>query len=240
MSHSLPPSRAFHERAPRLATCVALFLCLAVPGSGLRAARTSTGSPEQLNLAQRLTSGGLRVVNREATPLPERPGAIRLSERAGDGVAWIEGTNFGEGTIDLQVRGRDVFQQSFLGIVFNRTSDTSYEGVYLRPFNFRATDPDRHQHAVQYIAVPDYNWPRLRKEFPEEFENPVDASVDPLGWVRLRVVVSARSIQIFVGVVKTPTLEVRRLQTATGGSIGLWVGNNSNGDFADLVLTPAK
>jgi hypothetical protein len=52
--------------------------------------------------------------------------------------------------------------------------------------------------------------------------------------------VSARSIQIFVGAVKTPTLEVRRLQTATGGSIGLWVGNNSNGDFADLVLTPAK
>jgi hypothetical protein len=226
--------------ASRLATYVALFLCLALPGSGLRAAHTSTGSPQQLNLAQQLAGGSLRVVNREATPLPERPGAIRLSERAGDGVAWIEGTSFGEGTIDLQVRGRDVFQQSFLGIAFNRTSDTSYEGVYLRPFNFRATDPDRHQHAVQYIAVPDYNWPRLRKEFPEEFENPVDASVDPLGWVRLRVVVSARSIQIFVGAVKTPTLEVRRLQTATGGSIGLWVGNNSNGDFADLVLTPAK
>jgi hypothetical protein len=221
------------------ASCVALFLFTGVPGSALRATHAAP-SPQQLNLAQRLASGGLRVVNRDATALPERPGAVRLSERPGDGVAWIDGTNFGEGTIEVQVRGRDVFQQSFLGIAFNRTSDSAYEAVYLRPFNFRATDPDRHQHAVQYVAPPDYNWPRLRKEFPEEFENPVDASVDPVGWVPLRVVVSARAIQIFVGAVKTPTLEVRRLQTATGGSIGLWVGNNSNGDFADLVLTPAK
>ena len=220
--------------------CVALFLCLGAPGSALRGTHTVAVSPQPLDLAQRLASGGLRVVNREATPLSERPGAVRMSEQPGDGVAWIEGTNFGEGTIEIHVRGRDVFQQSFLGIAFNRTSDTSYEGVYLRPFNFRATDPDRHQHAVQYIAVPDYNWPRLRKEFPEEFENPVAASVDPTGWVALRVIVSSRSIQIFVGAVKTPTLEVRRLQTATGGSIGLWVGNNSNGDFADLVLTPVK
>jgi len=42
----------------------------------------------------------------------------------------------------------------------------------MRAFNFRATDPERHQHAVQYIMLPDFDWPRLRKEFPEEFENP--------------------------------------------------------------------
>jgi hypothetical protein len=219
------------------ATCLALCLSLSSSPSG---SQSSGGSAQRVNLAERLSAGSLRAVNREVTAVPERPGAIRLSESKGDGVAWIEGTTFGEGTIEIQVRGRDVFQQSFLGLAFNRTSDTSYEGVYLRPFNFRATDPDRHQHAVQYIAVPDYNWPRLRKEFPEEFENPVDGAVDPVGWVPLRVVVSAKTIQIFVGTVKTPTLEVRRLQTATGGSIGLWVGNNSNGEFADLVLTPAK
>jgi hypothetical protein len=221
------------------ASCVALLLLTGVPGTALRATPTAA-APQHLNLAQRLTGGGLRVVNREVTALQDRQGAVRLSERPGDGVAWIEGINFGEGTIEVQVRGRDVFQQSFLGIAFNRTSDSAYEAVYLRPFNFRATDPDRHQHAVQYVAPPDYNWPRLRKEFPEEFENPVDASIDPVGWVPLRVVVSARAIQIFVGAVKTPTLEVRRLHTAAGGSIGLWVGNNSNGDFADVVLTPAK
>jgi len=46
------------------------------------------------------------------------------------------------------------------------------------------------------------SWPRLRKERPEEFEKPVDASLDPAGWV------------------------------------GLWTGNDSDGDFANLrILT---
>jgi len=33
---------------------------------------------------------------------------------------------------------------------------------------------------------------------------------------------------------------VRRLGSSDGGMIGLWVGNNSDGDFADLKITPAK
>lgn len=32
---------------------------------------------------------------------------------------------------------------------------------------------------MQCIALPDYDWPRLREEFPGEFENPVDPSVVP-------------------------------------------------------------
>ena len=112
--------------------------------------------------------------------------------------------------------------------------------VYLRPFNFRAEDPTRHQHAVQYIALPDYDWPRLRKEFPEEFENPVDASVSPTDWVPLRLVVKGQTIQIFVGAIKAPTLEVHELGTHQSGMVGLWAGNNSDGDFANLKITPGK
>ena len=128
---------------------------------------------------------------------------MHLSENMGNGIAWIEGSDFAEGTIDVDIRGRDVLQRSFVGIAFHRKGDEAYEAVYLRPFNFRAEDPIRHQHAVQYIAVPDYDWPRLRKEFPEEFENPVDSSVAPTDWVPLRVVVKGRTIQIHVGRVKS-------------------------------------
>src|SRR5262249_16031063 len=155
-------------------------------------------------------------------------------------VVWIEGTNFTDGTIEVDVRGRDVQQQSFGGVAFHRKDDNTYESVYVRPFNFRATDPERHQHAVQYMAVPDYHWPRLRKEFPNEFERPVDASLGPTDWVALRVVVNGSKVQVFAGAVKTATLEARKLGAASAGQIGLWVGNNSDGDFANLRFTPAK
>ena len=147
---------------------------------------------------------------------------------------------FTEGTLQVDVRGRDVLQKSFLGLAFHGKDDNTYESVYLRPFNFRATEADRHQHAVQYMAAPDFDWPRLRREFPEEFENPVDQAIVPTDWVTLRVVVQARTIQIFVGSAKALALEVRRLGSSDGGMIGLWVGNNSDGDFADLKITPAK
>jgi hypothetical protein len=195
---------------------------------------------QRIDLAERLAAGTLRVVNREATKLPGTPNAVHVSERADNGVVWVQGSDFSEGTIDVDVRGRDVLQRSFLGIAFHGKADTTYECVYVRPFNFRAKEPDRHQHAVQYMMLPDYDWPRLRKEFPEEFENPVDASVSPTGWVPLRIVVKGQTVQVFVGTSTTPALEARKLGQLDRGMIGLWTGNNSDGDFSNLRVTPTK
>ncbi len=214
----------------------AVFLCALAFDLPSAAERWQSSAPSQIDL----TGGKLRAVNREFTPLQGKPGGVHVAEKAGPGVVWIEGSDFAEGTIELDVRGRDVLQQSFLGVAFHRKDDNTYEAVYLRPFNFRAEDPARHQHAVQYVTVPDYDWPRLRKEFPEEFENPVDPSVAPTEWVALRIVVKGSTVQIFVGAVKSPTLEVRKLGTLDRGGIGLWVGNNSDGDFANLRVTPQK
>jgi hypothetical protein len=181
----------------------------------------------------------LRVVNRTATKIPDRNG-VRLSGSPRNGVAWVEGSDFRTGTIELDIRGQESSGQTFVGVAFHRKSDDTYEAVYLRPFNFRAADPARKQHAVQYISLPDYDWPRLREDFPEQFENPVDPSLEPTGWVRLRVAVDAYKLQIFVGSVTQPTLEVRKLGELDGGQVGLWVGNDSGGDFANLVVTPMK
>ena len=179
-------------------------------------------------------------MNRDVTKLQGSRDGVHVSERADVGLVWIEGTDFAEGTIEVDVRGRDVPQQSFVGIAFHRKDDNTFESVYLRPFNFRADDPVRHQHAVQYMASPDYDWPRLRKEFPEEFENPVDPSVGPTDWVPLRIVVKGPTIQIYVGLVKSPALEVRKLGQLDRGMIGLWTGNTSDGDFANLRITSMK
>ena len=207
--------------------------------AGLAFAQTAPPAVERIDLAERLGAGKIRVVNRNITRI-QSPGGVHLSESANVGLAWIDGTQFSEGTIEVDVRGKDVFQQSFLGLAFHGQDDRTYESVYLRPFNFRATDPARHQHAVQYMALPDFDWPRLREQFPEEFENPVSASLSPTDWVTLRVVVAGQKVQIFAGADKNPALEVRKLGTLAGGTVGLWLGNGSDGDFANLRITRAR
>jgi hypothetical protein len=208
------------------------------PGPTAVGSAQTSGGPR--DLAKLLAAGTLRAVNREATPLKGDRQGVHVSENAGNGVVWVEGTDFSQGTIEVDIRGRDVLQRSFVGIAFHRKDDTTYEAVYLRPFNFRSDDPVRREHAVQYISIPDYDWPRLRKEFPEEFESPVDRSLDPTGWVPLRIVVAGQKVQVYAGKVNAPTLEVRKLGALERGAIGLFTGNGSDGDFANLRVTPAK
>ena len=224
-----------------LLVCIIVVACVANAGIPVGAVQAppSRGA-QQIDLAEQLSARKLRAVNREVTALQGRRDGVHLSEKADNGVAWIEGSDLAEGTIEVEVRGRDVLQRSFVGIAFHRRDDRSYEAVYLRPFNFRADDPVRHRHAVQYMALPDYDWPRLREEFPDQFENPVDSSIAPTDWVPLRIVVSGARIQVFVGPVKSPTLDVRKLGQLDRGQIGLWTGNNSDGDFANLRVTSKK
>lgn len=91
-----------------------------------------------------------RAVNRKATVLVEgeRRG-IRFNEAEGQGLIWVPEVRFATGVIRVQVRGKDVFQRSFVGIAFNGDNGSKYELVYLRPFNFRAKDPVRRSHAIQ-------------------------------------------------------------------------------------------
>jgi hypothetical protein len=226
---------------PSVSFRIAVF-ALAIGTSGISATtpHSSAPVPQSIDLAARLAAGTLRVVNRDVRPLPDRPGAVTVTERQGPGVVWLAGTSFSTGTIEVDVRGRDVPQQSFVGIAFSGRDDDTYESVYVRPFNFRNPDAARRQNAVQYMFVPTHDWPRLRQESPGEFENPVDASLDPVAWLPLRVVAADRTVQVYVGTQSTPTLEVRRLAEPVQGMIGLWVGNNSDGAFANLRITPAR
>ncbi len=228
----------------RAGVAMACLVWLALPsGAGTTTGAAQTlkpGAVQKMDLAGQLAAGNLRAVNREVSPLEGTPGAVRVSQKQSDGVIWIGGTDFADGTIEVDVRGRDVPQQSFVGIAFHRQDDSAYDVVYLRPFNFRTDDPVRRQNAVQYMSVPGFGWARLRKEFPSEFENPVDASIDPTGWVSLRVVVAGRSVQVYVGTGTSPTLEVQKLGRHHQGLVGLWTGNNSDGAFANLRIIPSK
>ena len=181
----------------------------------------------------------LRTINRQVSRSIARPCACLVAD-GNPGVAWLEGTDFRSGTIEVDVRGKESAHQRFVGVAFHRQDDSVYEAVYVRPFNFRATDPLRKQHAVQDIKLPDYDYDRLREKFPEEFENPVDAAIEPAGWVTLRVVVDGGRIQVFVGPGSRGRPRVRKLGQLSGGHLGLWLGNDSGGDFANLVVTPSR
>src|SRR5438034_9094791 len=87
--------------------------------------------------------------------------------------------------------------QSFVGVAFHGLDSTTYDAIYLRPFNFRTEDPARHSHAVQYISHPTYTWQKLRAERPGAFEQPVSPAPDPNAWFHVRVVVASPKVSVF-------------------------------------------
>ena len=70
-----------------------------VPDSGGQA---SGAEAQRIDLAERLTTKKVRAVNREVTPLSGDRQGVKVSEAAGNGVVWIDGTDFAEGTIEAR------------------------------------------------------------------------------------------------------------------------------------------
>lgn len=230
------------DRMSRRVAGVVLPLCLLPIVSCASSSSSSAGETTiSADLPSLLREGRLGLANRTAEIIDE-PGVagVRIDGSPGDGLAWINGVAFSGGRIELRLRGRNLPGQSFVGVAFNGVDDQTYEAVYLRPFNFRAETPLQRGHAVQYIAHPSYTWNRLRQERPEEFENPVEPPPDPDAWVDLRVEVDPAAVRVFVGEGSDPDLTVERLAERSGTRIGLWVGNNSAGEFADVRVTPRR
>ena len=121
-------------------------------GAGLAVPSTSPGQMKLIepDLAKLGEGKGLKVFNRSVSSLSDgaRKG-LRLSEAPGAGVAYLEGIEFPNGLIELDIRGKDVQQQSFVGVAFHGVDGKTYDAIYFRPFNFRAEDPVRRSHAVQ-------------------------------------------------------------------------------------------
>lgn len=163
---------------------------------------------------------------------------IRLDEGPGQGVAWVNSLEFTEGTIEFDARGRDVLQKSFLGIAFHGLDNEVFETVYFRPFNFQAADPVRKIHAVQYTFEPKFGFQQLRDTQKDKFEaaiKPADTKASE--WFHVKVEVKGDKITAYVNGDKEPCLSVTTLNAGgKGKKIGFWVGNSSNGDFANLKI----
>jgi hypothetical protein len=217
---------------------VSTVACGVSLAAGLRVAAQT--QPDVIDLGARAGGKGLSVFNRTASQLTDgaRKG-IRLSEAAGDGVAYLDGIDFANGTIEIDLKGKDVPQQSFVGVAFHGVDATTYDGVYFRPFNFKTEDAARRIRAVQYISHPAHPWQKLRADQPGQYENAVSPVPDPNGWFRARVVVASSKVSVFVDGAQTPCLVVDQLSARKKGLVGLWVGNMSGGDFANLSIVRA-
>ena len=179
----------------------------------------------------------LQTVNRKVTVVRNnKKTTVHLNAGPGTGIAWISDTRFTTGSIEADIKGKNVFQESFIGIAFHGANDTTYEAVYLRPFNFNATDQQRRQHAVQYIALPGFDWAYLRGKFPGRYESALLKTADPDAWVHLKIIVTKDTICVFINADAQPCLTVKRLAQHASGKIGYWVGNGSDGDFANLRI----
>jgi hypothetical protein len=182
----------------------------------------------------------LNAFKRTIAPLTDgaRKG-IRLSEAEGEGPVYLPGIEFANGTIELDMKGKDVQGASFVGVAFHGVDGTTYDAIYFRPFNFKTEDPARVLRAVQYISHPAHPWQKLRADSPGHYEKPVKPVPDPNAWFHARVVVASPQVSVFVGDAKEPCLIVTQLSDRKKGLIGIWVGNTSGGDFANFKIVPA-
>lgn len=165
---------------------------------------------------------------------------IVLNKTEDEGMIVLQGFEMGNGTIEFDVKGQNIVQQSFVGIAFNIQDNTTFENIYFRPFNFMSPDTARRRRAVQYANLPNQTWFKLRETFPGKYENRVNPVPDPNGWFHARIVIDKPLIKVFVNDAKEPCLVVESLAASSSGKIGLWTGPLTMGMFTNLTVTPAE
>jgi hypothetical protein len=154
-----------------------------------------------------------------------------------DWVITLPGIEFTDGVIEFDALGQsDPPQSNFMGIGFRFVDEETHDAIYFRPFNFRAEDPERKIHAVQYISHPKYHWFDLRKDFPGQYEKPIIPAPDGDAWFHARIVFKLHKVSVYVNAAEEPSLVVEELSDRTGGGIGLWVGPGQGGYFANLTI----
>jgi hypothetical protein len=183
---------------------------------------------------------GVRLVVSDSAR--RRVEGLPIEQQQLETFALLEGTDFGDGTIELEVAGAPAPGASggargFVGVAFRVQPDRrTYDAFYLRPTNGRAEDQVRRNHSVQYIAHPDWPWERLRRETPERYESYVD--LVPGMWTRIRVEVRGTKARLYVHGQSQPTLLIDDVKSgATGrGAVALWIGPGTVAHFRDVRI----
>lgn len=208
-------------------------------------ADSALAKPDSADLA-RISDASIWKLSHATAELVQVDGmsAVRM-RAAGDsgrtrqaGLALAQGVEFSAGVLELDLKGTNQ-RPCFLGVVFNVTDEKNFEGIYFRPFNFKA-EGVFHQRAVQYIAWPVHTWEELRTNQPGKFEKAAEPEVEPNGWFHARIEVTDKLVRVFVNGAKEPCLTADRLAEARAKRpVGLFV-DVAQGLFANLEIKPDK
>ena len=174
--------------------------------------------------------------------------AVRITDagpaNTGDGAAFalIDGTDFQDGTLEVDLAGdtepgaAPEFR-GFTGLAFRVSpGGAKYECFYLRPKNGRSEDQLQRNHSAQYISFPEFGWQKLRNEFPGKYETYVD--LVPGEWTHIKITVQGDHARLFVNQSPQPVLVVNDLKHAAArGAVALWVGPRTVASFANLRIS---
>ena len=163
-----------------------------------------------------------------------------------DTFAFVPGLDFRDGTIEVDVAGSPLPDapsgaRGFVGVAFRidvAGGTFACEGFYIRPTNGRAEDQIRRNHSTQYFSYPGYDFDRLRRDTPGQYESYTDLVSGE--WTHLRIEVSGAAARFFVGASPQPALIVRDLKRGPDahGSVGLYVDSGTDGHFRNLSIRP--
>lgn len=124
----------------------------------------------------------------------------------------------------------------FIGMFFRvAKNDSSFESIYVRPKVGRVNNQLFRNHAVQYIAYPNYKFDTLRKIAPFRYEGSATVALNE--WIKMRIEVNGETAEMFINDAKYSTFVVDKLLgTNKKGGIGLYVDIGTIGYFKNLKV----
>lgn len=220
-----------------------IFVC------ALLSSTTFPAAPHPTQKFPLTSTQDLKLLNVKAEPVTyQGRKALRVTDAAPQGLgdegrlAVLTDTDFQDGTIEVDLTGAPLPNagegaRGFVGLAFRVVPDAArFECIYLRPTNGRADDQIRRNHSVQYISIPGFPWPFLRKNFPEKYETYVDLIAGE--WTKVKIEVKGDKARLFVHGSSQPTIVINDLkQGVSKGAIALWIGNGTVAHFSNLRIT---
>ena len=169
--------------------------------------------------------------------------AVRLTkDTEKDGFALLRGADFQDGTIEGDIALKittppGVRMPGFVGIAFRARPDAShYELLYLRPGNSSSDDQAMRNHSVQYVSEPDFDWYKLRQEWPWVYEAYAELQTET--WTRVGIEVKGRSAKLYLSGSEQPSLVVDGLKGEDlRGGVALWGYQGEEAYFSNVRIT---
>jgi hypothetical protein len=143
------------------------------------------------------------------------------------GNALVKGSQFTDGVIEYDIAFTS--ERGFMGALWRMWDATNYENFYVRPH--QSGNPDANQYQPVFNGVSAW-----QLYYGEGYGAPVRYDFNQ--WIHVKIVVSGKRAEIYVGDMAAPALFVSELKHETRpGQVGLGAGPFAPGYFSNFSYT---